>query len=1036
MPGPQEPALETLTALGVTGERREAVIEALRTGTWTQLPWVSSTYEPPTEIHGRIGEAPHDHRYELITLLGHGTSGAVYSAHDHISGESVAIKILRRTSPKHVERMHREMAILRMLMLPGVVDFRDDGVWNDRPFIVMDLVEGERFPGTQSHQWDDVANASVALTEALARIHQAGVTHGDLKPSNVLTADGRPILLDFGLAQSDRIAMAEDEDLAGTPAYLAPEQFLGSEPGMLTDLYSLGAMLYEALAGRRPHLGETLHDIAMSVLFATPPALGELAPNVPLGVQQIVTRLLSREPSNRPQSATEVLRALRRGDLLPMRKIRRLGSHRALNTALEILAEGRSLDICGPVGSGRTRLVEDIVSRLSERGRAIAHTRRANSPLASLEPVIGAIGLEYEDLASATTAAEERLHTRLRAGVIVVADDADRLDPWTARLLESLRGEGIVIRTGVATGDLALAPLTASELEALFVGPEVIHFLRSDAAELLFHRAGSGPRQILDLLHCWIRAGIAHWEGERVHISREVLDRLRAGLRVDPLAVAGNEEVAVDEELEETWRAVTLLHPWATTARVSQMVEEPGWALEGHLAALSVAGVIREEEGRWQLLARPPIERWPRSSWMKASRAAADALPEHADERLLRLVESDEVERIPGAARTIAAHHVLEGRPGVAWAVLTEGLAVARREGFEAAIGPLLEDAVCVALSHHGARWLEQVTLEISRSDPDDTHRLGHLCALARRAMSGGGVDVRRELDEVVPFDSPDLELWRYRLAAFAGLRGDLDEYEDWVERASIAVADLPGGTRNAKAWVARVRYRQRRYAEAAALHETLYETDPQPVYANASGLNAAIAWMEAERFDDVERILAQLEKTIPPRRTPAHGASFHTVQRTLRYRRGELPPRDRPFEAALLALDNPYSTGLAFMNEAAICWRRGEVDSARQLADISAGSWKIYRRPWVWALARALSVRCGAPCEQSDLAEIVAAANASPVEEIALQTRALLRLVAPLPEAAVSSDSQESYAPRREVLSLSEAHSLIRYTHGNGDGP
>ena len=710
-----------------------------------------------------------------------------------------------------------------------------------------------------------------------------------------------------------------------------------------------------------------------------------------------------------------------------------MGSPAPLNDALRWIANGQSVDIGGPQGSGRTRIIDDLDSRLADRGAAVARTRPSNEPFGSLEPIIGTIGLEHEDLASATQDAHARLLSHLRAGVVVLADDAERLDGWTADLLDKSRADGIIVRTRLGEADIVLPPVTAGDLQPLFAGPEVLHYLQSDGAQLLHQRAGSSPARILDLVGCWIRAGVASWQDGQLAVGREALDRLRTGLRVDPLAMAGSERT-VGDGLADTWRAVSLLHPWATTSRIAQVTQQPGWALEGHLTALGEAGVVEERDGLWLALARPPFERWSRASWTLARSAAADALPDDADERLLRLIESDQVARIPDAARAISAKHVAEGRPGVARAVLAEALAFARREKLDDHIQPLLQDSVCVALSPQGPRLLDLTRLEISRSDPQDAAGLTTLCDLARQAMTGGGDAVRHALDSLPAFENPELELWRHRLAAFAGASGDLDEYQRWVDRATQAVAHLPGGPLNAKAWVARVRYRQRRYLEAGQLNEEVYDGTSEPVTANAHGLNAAIAWLEAEDFANLDQVITKLQASIPQRRTPVHSAMLATLHRTSQYRRGSLPKRDKAYEEALLALDVPTRTAPAFVTEAAICWRRGELDDARQLAERSAAAWQDCKRPWLWALMRSLAARCDAAHEPRDLEAILAAADASPSEEIAIQTRALLCVDVDLPAERLMGDQPKRYPARarREVLSLYEARSLLRQNQEN----
>lgn len=1012
MPIPRELTLRTLTALGIDLERGDGVLNALRSGAWT-----GDLAPIPAEVGARIGDAPYDDRYELVRLLGHGASGAVYAARDHVMDEEVAIKLLRTTSDREIDRMRREIGVLRVLRVPGVVGFRDEGTWNHLPFVVMDLVRGEPFPGTRARRWEDLAEVVVGLAETLARLHENGFIHRDLKPSNVLTVQGRATLLDFGLARPQADVDAVDGPLAGTPAYLAPEVFFGVDPSPRSDLYALGVMLYEALGGARPHHGDSLSELVHAVLFENPVPLAERAPDVPPAVARLVMRLISREPDARPASAKEVVRALREGGLPRVRRPRRVGSPEPLERALAALRAGRPIDVGGPRGSGRTRLLEDVEAQLRSEGREVARAVPAVAPFASLQTSIEPLGDELPDLATATALAESRLRERLRGGLVLLVDDLHRVDPSTADLLRRVRGEGAVLRVVDGPADIELGPLTVEELTQLFAGPRPVLHLPDDAAAILHARVGGLPALAMERLGAWVRAGLARWEGDRVLVDREALDRLGAGLEVDPLDLRG-EDRGLPDELAQIWRAVTLLEPHATLARVAAVTGMSVWSVEARLASLVEAGVLEARDDAWVSLAHPPRQRWSQEDWAAASRAAADALPPHALQRLVRILQAGQLDRVPGAARRIAEHQLDQDRPGFGWAVVSEGLAAARRVGRSDDVPALLSLAVRLALATNDPRLLSAARVEIARCDPEDEGRLGVLCQLASRLLASHGGAVWGELEALEPYPDPEIELWRHRLVAFAAGDVPVEEHAAWLERVRGQVERLPEGEMSVRSWEAPLRFRNRDFAGAAILEEGAWRQTRHPVRAIAAGLNAARSWSEAGCFDETERILAELEPELVPRRIPVLEAHWVHLQRHLRYRRGELPEHDPELTEAVRALGAPNTISAHLLLEAACSWRRGELEQARAFAMECAELVDRKGRLWGGALSRALAWACGEPL---DVEALLALAASAPYPDIALQIYALLGR--PLPRLIADTlDTRYPATARREVLSREEA--------------
>lgn len=252
-------------------------------------------------------------RYTLAERIGAGAQGEVWTAHDRLLGERVALKWLGPVE-RASARARREIAVLRMLRVPGVVQLVDEGVEGGRAFVVMEHVGGAPFPGAATEHgpaaWDAIERTVLALLETIGRVHAAGVIHRDLKPANVLVRpDGQPIVLDFGIScwSADGVAA----EAAGTPAYMAPEQIDGRTVDARADLYAVGAMLYEALSGEIPHRHADLTAMLRARRSEAAEPLATPAPGVPPHVAAAVDRMLAVRAEDRFRTAAGLIAALR-----------------------------------------------------------------------------------------------------------------------------------------------------------------------------------------------------------------------------------------------------------------------------------------------------------------------------------------------------------------------------------------------------------------------------------------------------------------------------------------------------------------------------------------------------------------------------------------------------------------------------------------------------------------------------------------------------------------------------------------------------
>jgi hypothetical protein len=265
-------------------------------------------------------------RYEVEHKLGEGAAGAVYLARDRETGEHVALKKLFRMDAKSVLRLKREFRSLVDVTHPNIVKLYDMGRASDGWFLTMEYLEGvdlttylaagasadarAALPSNDNVQANDRRRLSALRQLALGvhALHQFGMLHRDLKPSNVLVVNDRVVVLDFGLVReltTSAATVTEEGAVAGTPAYMAPEQLLGKELSAASDWYSFGAILYEAISGLLPIDG-SLMEMLRAKVDSDPTPLQELVPEVPNWLSELCTALLQREPEARPSGSVVV----------------------------------------------------------------------------------------------------------------------------------------------------------------------------------------------------------------------------------------------------------------------------------------------------------------------------------------------------------------------------------------------------------------------------------------------------------------------------------------------------------------------------------------------------------------------------------------------------------------------------------------------------------------------------------------------------------------------------------------------------------
>ncbi len=264
------------------------------------------------EPGGRIG------KYELVARIGHGAMGEVFRARDTVLGRFVAIKTMSAAvlgDSELGQRFLREAQSAARLNHPNVVTLHEFGEDAGRVFMAMELLDGEDLKDLLKHGGLAAFEEKVAVMEQIldgvAYAHAAGVVHRDLKPANIhVQSNGRVKVMDFGLARLGESEMTRAGTIMGTPNYMSPEQVRGERAGPHSDVFSLGAVFYELIGGRRAFDSESMHAILFKVTDSDPVPLSEFCPDIHPIVEVFVAKALAKDVELRYRDAAEMREAL------------------------------------------------------------------------------------------------------------------------------------------------------------------------------------------------------------------------------------------------------------------------------------------------------------------------------------------------------------------------------------------------------------------------------------------------------------------------------------------------------------------------------------------------------------------------------------------------------------------------------------------------------------------------------------------------------------------------------------------------------
>ena len=264
-------------------------------------------------------------QYEIVSPVGSGGMGIVYRARDTRLARDVALKVMAphiAADPMMRRRFETEARAVASLSHPGILSIYELAVVEGVSFVVMELLEGRNLRerlAAGAVPWREATEIAAAIADGLAVAHAKSIVHRDLKPENVfLTSDGHVKILDFGLAlqRLDALPGSEGPTVAqgvvlGTFGYMSPEQVTGERVDGRTDIFALGCLLYEMLAGRQLFAGATPKELIAKLLRESTPDMSMFDPLAPQELRAIVARAVERNPARRFESAYEMSAALR-----------------------------------------------------------------------------------------------------------------------------------------------------------------------------------------------------------------------------------------------------------------------------------------------------------------------------------------------------------------------------------------------------------------------------------------------------------------------------------------------------------------------------------------------------------------------------------------------------------------------------------------------------------------------------------------------------------------------------------------------------
>ena len=401
-------------------------------------------------------------RFRVIAVAREGGMARIYRGRDLVGGVDVAIKVLTSVGADVAARFDREARLLATLDHPAIVRHVAHGhAPGGEPYLVLEWLDGEDL-AARLHRADltigETARIGVRIADACGALHRAGIVHRDIKPGNVFLPGGRTAhatLLDLGIARLDggETVQTSADVALGTPAYIAPEQArAGGVVDTRADLYSLGCVLFRCLAGRTPFVGDSPVAVMVKAVLEDAPRLAELRHNVPPELDELVARLLARDPAARPASAAEVSAAL--AAFVPSRTLtrrRRQGSHAA-------------------IGGAEQHLVTLVLAAIPDGERTAAHEALAAAGATPVAFADGVVAVTVTGHAAATDqsrrGAELALRVRAAAPGAALALATGRAEIGGRMPFGEVVDRAVLLLAGREPGRVGIDELTAALLDA------------------------------------------------------------------------------------------------------------------------------------------------------------------------------------------------------------------------------------------------------------------------------------------------------------------------------------------------------------------------------------------------------------------------------------------------------------------------------------------------------------------------------------------------------------------------------------------